>query len=294
MSEVTGSAAWRELGADNVITRIKAVINNFRLSDNGEVAAITMGLPCYGESETGDLELQKAIREGFAPVPVYITNDVEVGWAGSLGLTPGINVVAGTGSIAFGKDESGATARCGGWSEFFSDEGSCYCIGRKSLQLFSKQADGRVPKDEFYTIFRKGLNLENDFDIIDIVHDEYIGSRDKVASLQLLTRDAALAGSLSARSLYKSAAEELCSLVLAIRNTLYFQKKPYMVSYSGGLYKTGDLILPYFFDGIEAYGGKPVSPKYEPMYGALLLAFEKCNPEGLPNLQNRLEIMRKK
>jgi len=289
MSEVTGSASWREFGVEIVIKRIKEVIKNFRLNKTAEVAAITMGLPCYGESEAGDKELKKAIKEGFSPVPVYLTNDVEVGWAGSLGLKPGINVVAGTGSIAFGKDESGQAARCGGWSEFFSDEGSCYYIGRESLQLFSKQADGRLPKDELYSIFREGLNLKNDFDIIDLVHDQYIGSRDKVASLQLLTKDAALAGSLSAINLYKIAAEELWRLVLAIRNTLYFQRKPYMVSYSGGLFKTGDLILPYFFEGVETYGGKPVSPKYEPMYGALLLAFEKSNPEGLPNLQKRLE-----
>jgi len=289
MSEVTGSASWREFGVDNVIERIKSVIDDFKLSKDGEVAAIAMGLPCYGESEAGDKELQKAIREGFSPVPVYITNDVEVGWAGSLGLAPGINVVAGTGSIAFGKDETGATARCGGWSEFFSDEGSCYSIGRKALQLFSKQADGRVPRDEFYSIFREGLSLKNDFDIIDIVHGQYIGSRDKVAALQLLARDAALVGSESAKSLYEAAAKELCCLVRAIRNTMDFQQDPYMVSYSGGLFKTGDLILPYFFEGIEALGGKPVSPKYEPMYGALLLAFEKSYPEGLKKLQDRLE-----
>jgi len=286
---VTGSASWREFGVDNVIKRIKAVIKSFHLNENGEIAAIVMGMPCYGESEAGDIELQIAIQEGFSPVPVYITNDVEVGWAGSLGLVPGINVVAGTGSIAFGKDETGTTARCGGWSEFFSDEGSCYDIGRKALQLFSKQADGRVPRDEFYSIFREGLNLKNDFDIIDIVHGQYIGSRDKVASLQLLARDAAFAGSDSAKKLYEAAAEELGCLVRSIRNSLNFQQNPYMVSYSGGLFKTGDLILPYFFERIEALGGKPVTPMYEPMFGALLLAFEKSFPEGLPNLKERLE-----
>ena len=286
---MTGSASWREFGVDNVIKRIKSVIDSFDLSEDGGVAAIAMGLPCYGESEAGDKGLQKAIAEGFSPVPVYITNDVEVGWAGSLGLEPGINVVAGTGSIAYGKDETGQAARCGGWSEFFSDEGSCYSIGRKALQLFSKQADGRVPRDELYSIFREGLKLENDFDLIDIVHGQYIGSRDKVASLQLLARDAALAGSNSAKSLYVAAAKELCCLVGAISSTLDFKHNPYMVSYSGGLFKTGDLILPYFFEGIEALGGKPVSPKFEPAYGALLLAFEKSNPEGLPKLQERLK-----
>jgi len=197
-------------------------------------------------------------------------------------------VVAGTGAIAFGKDESGKTARSGGWSEFFGDEGSCYWVGRKAMQLFSQQADGRMPKDELYMIVRDGLKLKNDFDSIDLVHSEYRNNRDKVATLQLLARDAALAGSQSAIALYREAADELCRLVAAIRDRLQFTGMPFPVSYSGGLYKTGELVLPRFFSGIEAVGGKPVIPKYEPMYGALLLAFKQNYPDGLPTLHKRL------
>jgi hypothetical protein len=107
--------------------------------------------------------------------------------------------------------------------------------------------------------------------------------------LQLLARDAALAGSESMIALYKEAISELCSMVVAIRDKLQFEKQPFLVSYSGGLFKTGDLVLPHFFAGIEAIGGKPVTPKFEPVYGALLLAFEHYNPENLPTLYNRLE-----
>ena len=288
-SEITHSAAWREFGVDKVVKNISEMINSFPLCPNGHVAGIAMGLPCYGESEDGDRELRKAVIEAFPSVPIYLTNDVEVGWAGSLGLSPGVNVVAGTGSIAFGKDETGKTARCGGWSEFFSDEGSCYWIGREALQLFSKQADGRVPKDELYNIIHKEFNLKNDFEIIDLIHSEYVANRDKVASLQILARNAALAGSESVKVLYKEAANELCRLVEAISEKIHFKQQPYPVSYSGGLYRAGELILPYFFAGIEAAGGIPVTPKFEPMYGAVLLAFEKNNPEGLPKLQQRLE-----
>jgi len=135
------------------------------------------------------------------------------------------------------------------------------------------------------------LELTNDFSIIDKVHGEFIINRDKVAALQYHARDAALAGSPSAKKLYKKAAEELCSMVMAIRDILNFQQHPYMVSYSGGLYKIGDLILPHFFAGIEALGGKPVTPKFEPLYGAVLLAFEHFYPEGLKGLLKRLEEM---
>ena len=289
ISEVTNSASWREYGIPHVIENIKNVISSFPIGEDGSIAGIAMGLPCFGESEDGDRGLEKAIQDAFPEIPVYLTNDVEVGWAGSLSLEPGVNVVAGTGSIAFGKNEAGETARCGGWSEFFGDEGSCYWVGRNVLQVFSKQADGRMQRDELYEIVRNEFNIKNDFEAIDLIHSEYMPNRDKVASLQFLARDAALAGSKSAKSLYNEAVRELCSLVSAISDRLQFKQQPFPVSYSGGLYKTGDLVLPQFFEEIEKAGGKPVTPKFEPMYGALLLAFEQNHPEGLPDLQERLD-----
>ena len=288
-SELTNSASWREYGVNQVVDNIKDVIYSFPLVKDGNVAGIAMGLPCFGESENGDRELEKSIREAFPGIPLYITNDVEVGWAGSLSLTPGVNVVAGTGAIAFGKNESGETARSGGWSEFFGDEGSCYWVGRKVMQLFSQQADGRIPKDALYTTIRNELEIKNDFEFIDLVHREYMTNREKVAALQILARNAANAGSHSVKELYKEAANELCRLVASIRDRLKFKQRPFPVSYSGGLYRSEDLVLPHFFTGIEAVGGKPVTPKFEPMYGALLLAFQQNHPEGLPMLQKRLE-----
>jgi len=289
ISEVTHSASWREYGVEQVVENIRKTIFELPIGPDGIIAGIAMGMPCYGESESGDIALQKALSTIFKDIPLYLTNDVEVGWAGSLALAPGVNVVAGTGSIAFGRNELGETARSGGWSEFFSDEGSCYWVGRKVLQLFSKQADGRVPRDELYDIIREEWNLTNDFEAIDIIHNEYISNRDKVASVQYHAKAAALAGSKSAKALYKEAARELCSLVSAIQAQLQFKEQPFPVSYSGGLFKTGDLILPHFFTCIEEAGGKPVSPRYEPLYGALLLAFEQNNPEALPIIIKRLD-----
>jgi len=288
LSELTGSASWKEFGTTHVVSNIKAIIDAFPIGADGKIAGIAMGLPYFGEGEAGDRELKSVIAEIFGELPVYLTNDVEVGWAGSLGLSPGVNVVAGTGSIAFGRNETGETCRCGGWSEFFSDEGSCFWIGRKVLQIFSKQSDGRLPRDELYNVVRKEFNLSSDIDIIEPVHGKYLASRDKIAALQLLAKEAALAGSESAMELYKKAAGELCELVAAISNSLKFEDEPFLVSYSGGLFKTGELILPHFFNGIEAFGGKPVTPKFEPMFGALLMAFEQGCPQGLEKLQKRL------
>jgi len=277
-SETSGSS-WREHGAAGVAKLIKEAVG--KLIGDGQIAGMAMGLPCYTESIEGDRELELAVHQTFAGIPVYLANDVEVGWAGSLALHPGINIVAGTGSIAFGKDATGKTARSGGWSEFFGDEGSCYWIGRRVLEMFSKQADGRIPKDALFSVVCEELKLKNLFDIIDIIHIEYLPSRERIASLQLLAKKAALAGSECALALYKEAVSELCLLVDSIRCQLDFAGEPFIVSYTGGLYKAGELVLPQFSEEVGKRGGVLKAPRLRAEAGAALLAFQQFNPECL-------------
>jgi len=288
-AKTTGSS-WRESSAGNVAQNLKVTVTGLIGEGFGEIAGIAMGLPCYGESDAGDHSLEEAINEAFAGIPHYITNDVEVGWAGSLALAPGVNVVAGTGTIAFGKDYNGKSSRSGGYSEFFSDEGSCYWIGRKVLEFFFKQADGRMPKDELYEVVCREFNLRDEMSLIDIIHVEYAGYRDRMASLQLLAEKAALAGSSSAQSIYDDAVRELCLLATAIRNQLDFIGKPWTVSYSGGLFKAGDLILPQFSKGIEKENGILAAPLLAPVDGAVLLAFQHFNPAGLLKIKSMFSL----
>jgi len=270
---VTSGASWREFGADGVADKLAQAAKD--LTDGGQIAAVAMGLPCYGESVEGDIALEREIARAFTDIPVYITNDVEVGWAGSLALEPGINIVAGTGSIAFGKDFSGKTARSGGWGEFFGDEGSCYWVGQKALQMFSKQADGRIPKDQLHEIFYREFCESNDFDLIDPIYENYMHSRKQVASLQLFAQEAALAGSLSALALYEQAVDELYLLAAAVYHRLDFGKNPFKVSYNGGLFKSGELVLPRFSRKIESLGGELTTPRLKPEEGAVLLAYQR-------------------
>ena len=229
--------------------------------------------------------LESAVRQEFADINIYFTNDVEVGWAGSMAIEPGINVVSGTGSIAFGKDDSGKSVRCGGWSEFFSDEGSCYWMGRKVLELFSKQADGRIEKDALYDIVCQAFGLQSDMDIIDIVHDKYMPSREQVAGLQILAKEAALAGSPSVVKLYQEAVSELCMLIDAVYNQLDFAKQ-FLVSYTGGLFKAGEFVLPQFSREIERMGGRLIAPRLKPEEGAILLACQRFLPGALGDIIN--------
>ena len=285
----TDGSSWREKGADNVASIYKDIVLDLIGSDQSHIAGMALGLPCFGESEEGDKSLKSALSAVFPNINIYYANDVEVGWAGSMTLNPGINIVAGTGAIAFGKDIHGKTARCGGWSEFFGDEGSCYWVGRRVMELFSKQSDGRMPKDPLYEIVRKEFNLKNDFGFIDIVHNEYAAFRKQVASLQFLAEKAAMQGSASAKELYDNAVNELLLLVNGICKQLDFSKKPWTVSYTGGLFKAKELVLDQFTHKIESEGGKVSPPCFGPVEGAVLLAFQNFYPEGLIHIQKLMK-----
>jgi hypothetical protein len=64
---------------------------------------------------------------------VHVTSDVEAAYLGALGHRPGVLLLAGTGSIALGRDAAGRWARAGGLGPLAGDEGSALWIGRQWL-----------------------------------------------------------------------------------------------------------------------------------------------------------------
>ncbi len=244
-----------------------------------DCAGCCLGMPCYGEDPVQDRALLDALEKAFAPVPIYLSNDVEVGWAGALECGEGIHLVAGTGSIAFGRGRDRCTARCGGWTEFFGDEGSCYWIGREAMSLFSKEADGRATRGPLYDIVRREFGLVDDFRFIDAVLRDIAPHRDRVAHFQRYSLMAAQAGDQAAAALYKGAASELALMAATLKGKLNLSPGTTPVSYSGGLFQAGKLILEPLSKQIESLDCILVEPKRSAVEGALILAMERFEEE---------------
>ncbi len=272
----TGSS-YKQIGIDGVIKLISECVQEITQSVNASMedcAGCCIGLPCFGEAPDADIELTKKLKEALSPIPVYIVNDAVVGWAGSLECSEGIHLVAGTGAVSYARTDDGREARSNGWSEFFSDEGSCYWVGKQAMSLFAKEADGRKPKGALYEIVTKELGLSADVEFIDLVEQLYAPHREKVASFQLFAEKAALAGDTEAKKLYLEAAEHLADSAYGIIKQLGWENRTVTVSYYGGLFKAGDLILAPLRERLNAINCTMAPPKRTAVEGALLLSIK--------------------
>lgn len=253
------------------------------------LSAVCVGMPCWGESTVGDKTIARIVQECFADIPHVICNDVQVAWAGSLAMQPGINMVAGTGAIAFGMDAHGNTARCGGWGQFFSDEGSGHWLGLKLLELFCKQSDGRIPqRGALYDLVRDHFHIDRDFDIADIAIHDYLPNRDRMAGLQMLLLEAARAGDQSAIACYRQAGRELALNVRSIQARLDFAGGA-RVSYSGGIFQVGALVMEPFEEALRDVHCKLARPIAPPWVGALMMALRHAHRDTKEALAQLIE-----
>ena len=229
------------------------------------------GIPAYGEIE----DLDEALEEirGRLPIKILFVNDVEVGYYGALGFEAGINIVAGTGSIAIGFDESGNIARSGGFGyELEGDEGSAHYIGRKLIYHFTRQIDLREERTLLYDAVMKHFNLKKDLYLLGVVMENNLLERDKMASLSKLAFELAVKGDPVCINIFEDSAFELDLLVVGLTRQLEFQNMPIKVSYTGGVFNAGDLILKPLEERLKKRNAILVQPKNEPVYGACLKA----------------------
>ncbi len=236
------------------------------------------GLPAYGE-DTTLIDVLSRLPEPCLPAGTYLCgNDMICGWAGSLLCGDGISIVAGTGSICYG-ERNGASARCGGWGELFSDEGSAYWIACRGLNVFSRMSDGRAARGPLYGIVRHALGFADDLDLCAHVFTRLEGDRARIAQLSKLVTQAARADDEQAMDIVRQAGVELALMVDATRRQLGFTPaEPVAVSYSGGVFENvGALLVKHFTAALNAHrpGYRVSEPVLPPAIGAALYAAKR-------------------
>jgi N-acetylglucosamine kinase-like BadF-type ATPase len=239
-----------------------------------ELTFAFLGLPAYGEDSRLLAILDRAASPVLPQERYRCANDMVCGWAGALGGRDGINVVAGTGSIAYG-EFAGRSARAGGWGELFSDEGSAYWVAREGLTLFSRMSDGRVEPGPLHRLIRDHFQLRGDLDLCAAIYGPPALTRSGIAGLAPIVAEAARVGDAQSRRLFDSAARELAALVDLVREKLNAPHDLVLpASYSGGMFQFGDLVLDPLRSALNssARAYEFTAPRLSPGGGAALYA----------------------
>lgn len=287
-----GSAFYLETGMEALRTLINDGIREVLRTAGVPVDALDFaffGLPVHGEDErTAQLD---CLPETTLPRERYACgNDMVCGWAGSLACADGINVVAGTGSICYGEYE-GRSARCGGWGELFSDEGSAYWIARHGLTLFSRMSDGRAERGPLYELVRERLGSRRDIELAAWVQAQLDLGRSRLAGLARLVHQAAEQGDTQAAAIFAAAARELAALVEGTRRTLVIPAtQRVLVSYSGGVFGIGAQVIAPFTSALQAQDSafELTVPRFAPVIGAALYAAKRYGQTFSPAALERL------
>lgn len=287
-SHAAGPAYYLEIGWDAMRAMLASGIEATLAQAALAPAALSfafLGLPAYGEDSRLIAALDAAASPTLDPGRYRCGSDAVCGWAGALAADDGINVIAGTGSMAYGEYE-GRTARAGGWGELFSDEGSAYWIARRGLNLFSRMSDGRIARGPLYDILRRHFVLRSDLDLCAAIYGQAQTQRSNLAALAPLVAEAAQMGDAAASALFTEAADELAQIIDAVhRQLLVPAQVRFSVSYSGGLFQQRDLLLARLQSSLANRGPRYrlAPPRLPPVAGAALYAAKLSGaPLGAP------------
>jgi glucosamine kinase len=102
-------------------------------------------LSCAGGEREADRAKGRAILASLLgpEVAVEVTHDAKAALYAGNPAGCGVVLISGTGSIAYGRNDQGLEARCGGWGYLVGDEGSAVWIGQEGLRAASYDHDGR-------------------------------------------------------------------------------------------------------------------------------------------------------
>ena len=244
--------------------------------------ALWAGLSGAGREEARAAVEEELRRAGVAG-RVRVGTDIAAALHDAFGDGPGILLVAGTGSIAWGRAEDGREARAGGWGQHLGDEGSAYALGAAALKEATWQADGRAPRTGLGDAVLVALGLA---DASDLIPWAASATKREVAALApVVTRGASgaaargdlaagdpAAGDPAAAAILARAAADLDAHVAALVARLAPWSRPPAVALTGGLLQPGGpLRAP--LEGALARRGLGLAPREpDPALGAARLA----------------------
>src|SRR4051812_48197977 len=202
---------------------------------------------CLGFSG-GPQDKDAYVRELIRSDRYRVTHDAEIALEGATEGLPGIIVIAGTGSMAFGRNGEGEWSRAGGWGYAFGDEGGAFYLARQVLRSALAFEEGWGPPSKLY---RKLLNAAEAKTADQILRWFYAGQpRSVIASYAALLDEAEREDDDLARVILTEGAGELAKYVRHVHYCLFPSRESVQVAYVGGVFQS-ELLRTVFIDRVK-------------------------------------------
>ena len=201
------------------------------------IAAVCLGMAGVDRENDGLIIRDVMRRLGFR-LNTLIVNDALIALVAGAGANPGLVVISGTGSIAYGVSPRGLAARAGGWGPTLGDEGSGYWIGRRALAAVMRDADGRGPRTDLTPLVLRHFSLSAPGGLVAEIYHQPQGRR-AIASLAAVVDHARAQGDTVAIDIMTNAANELALAAASVISRLDMRGEQFPILLAGGLLTPG-------------------------------------------------------
>ncbi|MEH2369153.1 N-acetylglucosamine kinase [Nostoc sp.] len=283
-----GPSNYQSIGTAATLQSIQSAIQNaFEaaiITNYVNINAICLGLAGVGRAT--DIEVVKGLVKelqnnklpitwALQPANIVICNDALIALVGGIGQPVGIVVAAGTGSIVFGRNYEGHTKRVGGWGYILGDEGSAYKIAIAGMNAALKSYDGREMSTSLIEGFKQHLDLESIEDLIEVIYRRGWEVK-QIAALAPVVDFAAASGDIVANIIIDDAVKELVKATFTVIHATFSVDSALEIVTTGSVWRGRSKIHERFSASLikKFPNVNVIFPRYEPAYGAGLLALQ--------------------
>lgn len=270
-----GASNFLILGTEKVSETLLTLIDsckkylNISYSDISSVLLGTTGAGRRGDAELLENDFQSYLNSKNISIKNFrVESDARIALEGAFSGKPGSILIAGTGSIMFGKDKEGNIHRVGGFGRYLGDEGSGYSIGRKALTAIAKSFDGRGKKTILSDLLAEKFGIVSSEKLITEVYKNNFD----VASVTPLVLQAAEIKDETAIQIIESETDELILHLKAMEEKI--KEDVLSVAFIGGILSSKNIYSDLFTTKInrQVPNCRVKLPDYPPEYGAILMA----------------------
>ena len=271
----SGPSNFLTIGTDSVADTIISLVNDCCNSQNlsiSEISAIILGTTGAGR-ESDAQSMEQAVRTKVSAKNLHLTNfnvvsDARIALEGAFSGLPGSILIAGTGSIMFGKDQNGNIHRVGGFGRLIGDEGSGLTIGKKGLSVLAKFFDGRGKETLLKQKIKDSFNICTQSELITNVYNNQIS----IQEIAPLVIQAANEGDEPCRTILDEETNELLLHISAMYKHLNEEKMK--LAFIGGTITSENSYSKMLRDKIKLFMPDIIiqEPDYPPEIGAVIMA----------------------